>query len=46
MARDYFVYILASETRELNVGVTNNLERRLAEHRVDTTPGVFRYATA
>lgn len=33
MSRTYFVYILASETRELYVGVTNNLERRLAEHR-------------
>ncbi|HEX5962936.1 MAG TPA: GIY-YIG nuclease family protein [Gemmatimonadales bacterium] len=30
MARTYFVYILASETRELYVGVTNNLDRRLA----------------
>lgn len=33
MSRTYFVYILASESRELYVGVTNNLERRLAEHR-------------
>jgi putative endonuclease len=33
MARTYFVYILASETRELYIGITNNLERRLAEHR-------------
>ncbi len=34
MARTYFVYILASDTRELYIGVTNNLERRLAEHRL------------
>ncbi len=34
MTRTYFVYILASETRELYIGVTNNLERRLAEHRL------------
>jgi putative endonuclease len=33
MSRNYYVYILASETRELYIGVTNNLERRLAEHR-------------
>ena len=33
MSRTYFVYILASESRELYVGVTNNLERRLEEHR-------------
>ncbi len=33
MARTYFVYILASETRELYIGVTNDLERRLTEHR-------------
>jgi putative endonuclease len=33
MAQSYFVYILASETRELYVGVTNDLQRRLAEHR-------------
>jgi putative endonuclease len=36
MARDYFVYILASESRELYIGVTNNLERRLSEHRENT----------
>ena len=33
MARDCFVYILASDTRELYVGVTKDLQRRLAEHR-------------
>jgi len=41
MARDYFVYMLASETRELYVGVTNNLERRLAEHRSGYDPGSY-----
>jgi len=41
MARTYFVYILASETRELYVGVTNNLERRLAEHRSGYDPGSY-----
>ena len=29
----YYVYILASFRRTLYVGVTNNLERRLWEHR-------------
>ncbi len=33
MARTYFVYILASESRQLYVGVTNDLDRRLAEHK-------------
>ena len=31
--RQYWVYILASRSRTLNIGVTNNLERRLAQHR-------------
>jgi putative endonuclease len=33
MHRSYFVYILASETRELYIGVTNDLLRRMWEHR-------------
>jgi putative endonuclease len=33
MAKDYFVYILASDARQLYIGVTNNLLRRLAEHK-------------
>jgi putative endonuclease len=31
--RQYFVYILASHSRTLYVGVTNNLVRRMYEHR-------------
>lgn len=31
--RQYYVYILASKTRVLYTGVTNNLERRLFEHK-------------
>ena len=31
--RSYWVYILASRSRVLYVGVTNDLARRLAEHR-------------
>jgi predicted GIY-YIG superfamily endonuclease len=33
MAKDYFVYILVSDARQLYLGVTNNLVPRLAEHR-------------
>jgi putative endonuclease len=29
----YFVYILASRSRNLYIGVTNNLLRRIAQHR-------------
>jgi len=32
----YFVYLLASATRRLYVGVTNDLIRRLSEHRCGT----------
>ena len=33
--RTYFVYIMASDSKRLYVGVTNNLPRRVAEHRAD-----------
>jgi putative endonuclease len=33
MSRDYYVYIMASPSRVLYIGVTNNLERRVYEHR-------------
>jgi putative endonuclease len=39
MPRTYFVYILASESRQLYVGVTNDLERRLPEHRAGVGQG-------
>jgi putative endonuclease len=47
MARTYFVYILASETRKIYIGVTNNLQRRLAEHRTGWDPNSYteRHAT-
>ncbi|MBA3554748.1 MAG: GIY-YIG nuclease family protein [Gemmatimonadales bacterium] len=41
MHRQYYVYILASETRELYVGVTNDLTRRLAEHRSGLNPDSY-----
>lgn len=37
--RAFYVYILASKTRVLYVGVTNNLERRLSEHKLKIHPG-------
>jgi putative endonuclease len=47
MPRTYFVYILASDSRELYVGVTNNLYRRLFEHRNshDLSSYTFRHRT-
>ena len=41
MPRTYFVYILASESRELYVGVTNDLCRRLFEHRTSCDPNSY-----
>lgn len=35
----YFVYILSSRRGRLYTGVTNDLTRRLAQHRTGTTPG-------
>jgi putative endonuclease len=31
--RQYYVYILASRSRNLYIGVTNDIYRRIAEHR-------------
>jgi putative endonuclease len=41
MGRTFFVYILASETRELYIGVTNDLTRRVAEHRGGLNPDSY-----
>ena len=37
--KTYFVYIMASASRTLYTGVTNNLERRVIEHRRKLLPG-------
>ena len=39
MGRNYYIYILASRSRNLYTGVTNNLERRVAQHRFGLIPG-------
>ena len=40
LERTYYVYILTNSTnRVLYTGVTNNLERRVYEHRNGMTPG-------
>ena len=36
---NYYVYILASNSGTLYIGVTNNLERRLIEHRQGLVKG-------
>ena len=37
--RQFFVYLLASKTRRLYVGMTSNLERRMQEHRSKAVDG-------
>jgi putative endonuclease len=41
MSKDhqYFVYILSSRSRNLYIGVTNNLHRRIQEHREGIADG-------
>jgi len=37
--RHYYVYVLANAGRMLYTGVTNNLERRVLEHKAKLVPG-------
>jgi putative endonuclease len=39
MSQTYCVYMLASRSRNLYIGVTNNVERRVFEHRQSLVPG-------
>ena len=39
MSRSFFVYIMTNRSRTLYVGVTNDLERRLSEHKQRLVPG-------
>jgi len=37
--RTYCVYIMSSVSRVLYVGITNNIERRVTEHKSKSVPG-------
>jgi putative endonuclease len=39
MARDYYIYVMTNRTRMLYVGVTNDLHRRVDEHRRGVNSG-------
>ena len=40
--RVYYVYIVASQSRVIYTGMTNNLERRLCQHQRKQIPGFTR----
>ena len=40
---DFYVYILASSSRTLYVGVTNQLERRIRQHRAGESEFTAKY---
>jgi putative endonuclease len=42
LMRTYYVYILASPSGVLYTGVTNNIQRRVVEHRLKLIPGFTR----
>jgi len=39
MNKEYYVYIMTNKSRTLYTGVTNNLERRVYEHKHKLLPG-------
>jgi putative endonuclease len=38
-ARDYYVYIMTNKSGTLYIGMTNDIERRVWEHRSGTNEG-------
>ena len=38
-SRRYYVYVMSSPSRTLYTGVTNDLERRVNEHKTGAVPG-------
>ncbi|MEE9258174.1 MAG: GIY-YIG nuclease family protein [Nitrospinaceae bacterium] len=39
MKRKYFIYIMTNKSKTLYTGITNNLERRVYEHKQKLVPG-------
>ncbi len=42
MRRSFYVYIMSNVSRTLYIGMTNNLERRVVQHRLKQSDGFTR----